>query len=159
MLVTYQIEFLFSKVKVAGLAPIAVADTSYAPNWSLAVNAAEVAYPLSSVVTTFVEPVLWKVPLAPLGGAVNVILTPLTGLPFSSSAVTLKGLINGEFGTALCLLPLMIDMLVAGPASMYSYAPTSQTPTRVIPRWSVEVHVVGSPALIAGLPLLRGWYP
>jgi hypothetical protein len=71
---------LFVKLKLAKVAtPGAVAPTVKLPAVAFAVNVGEVATPL-----LFVTPVAVRddpnFPLAPLDGAVNVTVTPLTGL-------------------------------------------------------------------------------
>ncbi len=96
--------------------------------------------------------VSWNVPLAPLPGAVNVTLTPLTGLPTLSSTVAFKGLGKENVGAARCTLPLRMEMLAAGPGVVYSNEPMSQLASRVTPRWSSVGQLVEVPALIAGLP-------
>jgi hypothetical protein len=49
-----------------------------------------------------------NVPLAPLGGAVNITATPLIGLPFASVTVTSKGIANAVSVAALCGVPHVV---------------------------------------------------
>jgi len=53
----------------------------------------------------FVPPV--NVPEAPLLGAVNVTVTPLTAFPFESSTVANRGLANARPTVAVCGVPLV----------------------------------------------------
>jgi len=80
----------------------------------LAVKAAEVATPLALVVAVFTPPA--NVPLAPLAGAVNVTVTPLTPLPPLSFTVATKGAAKAALMGVLCGVPLVAEMLAAGPA-------------------------------------------
>jgi hypothetical protein len=73
-----------------------------------------VATPLELVIAAAVAPVL-NAPLAPLAGAVNVTVAPLTGLPKLSSTVAWSAA-NAVFTVALCGVPLLALMLAAGPA-------------------------------------------
>ena len=70
------------------------------------------ATPLELVIAAAVAPVL-NAPLAPLAGAVNVTVAPLTGLPKLSSTVAWSAA-NAVFTVALCGVPLL--MLAAGRA-------------------------------------------
>jgi hypothetical protein len=65
----------------------------------LAVKVAEVATPLEFVEAVFEPPA--NVPLAPLGGGVNVTSTPLTGLFPVSVTVAAKGEANAVLMAAL----------------------------------------------------------
>jgi hypothetical protein len=71
----------------------------------LAVNAAEVATPLALVVAVFTPPA--KLPLAPVLGAVNVTVTPLTGFDPLSRTVTTSGNAKAELTATLCAEPLV----------------------------------------------------
>jgi hypothetical protein len=67
------------------------------------VNTAEVAIPDALVVAVFTPPA--KVPAAPLAGAVNVTVTPLTGLPAEFRTVAAKGPAKAVLTLALCGVP------------------------------------------------------
>jgi hypothetical protein len=67
------------------------------------VNAAEVATPEAFVVAVFTPPA--NVPLAPLPGAANVTVTPLTGLPPASFTVATSGDPYAALIVALCGVP------------------------------------------------------
>jgi len=70
----------------------------------LAVNAVAVATPPLLVVAVAVaEPP--NVPLAPLPGAVNVTIAPLTGLLLASFTVACNAVANAVFTVALCGVP------------------------------------------------------
>jgi len=71
----------------------------------LAVNTAEVAIPDEFVMAVFVPPE--NVPEAPLLGAVNVTVTPLTAFPFESSTVATRELANARPTVAVCGVPLV----------------------------------------------------
>jgi hypothetical protein len=84
-----------------------------------AVRAGEVAWPFAPVVT--VEDALPpKLALAPDAGAVNVTLTPDSGLPPESFTNTTSGFANGELMAAVCPPPLNAAMLAAAPAVFVS---------------------------------------
>jgi hypothetical protein len=68
-----------------------------------AVNAADVATPEEFVVAVFTPPA--NVPEAPLVGAVNVTVTPLTAFPPGSFTVALSGLAKAVLTVALCGVP------------------------------------------------------
>jgi hypothetical protein len=70
--------------KLAVLAPLALALTEEAPATLSAVKALEAACPSLPVVAVAVAEPLANVPDAPLPGALNVTLTPETGLPAES---------------------------------------------------------------------------
>src|SRR5947207_3268804 len=59
-------------------------------------------------------------PLAPLPGAVNVTVTPATGLPPASFTVATSGAANAVLIVALCGVPLVAVMLAAAPAVFVS---------------------------------------
>jgi hypothetical protein len=81
----------------------------------LAVSAGAVAIPLLFVVTPAVaDPP--KVPLAPLPGAVNVTVTPLTGFPPASFTVACRAVAKAIPSVALCGVPALAVMLAAAPA-------------------------------------------
>jgi hypothetical protein len=106
------------KEKFAGLAtPVTVAVTVYGPPAVLlAVNVAAVATPLAFVTAVFTPPA--NVPLAPPTGAVNVTVTPLTGLFRESSTVACNGIANAVFALALCGVPALAVRLAGGPARL-----------------------------------------
>jgi hypothetical protein len=60
-----------------------------------------------------------KMPLAPPAGAVNVTVTPLTGLPPAVTVAT-RGLAKAELIAAFCPDPLVAAMVVAGAAVLVS---------------------------------------
>lgn len=78
-----------------------------------AVNEGDVAWP-SDPVVTIAGPA--NVALAPEAGAVNVTVTPDTGLPPASFTTATSGLPKGVLTFALCPLPLTTVMLAADPA-------------------------------------------
>ena len=57
-----------------------------------------------------------KVALAPLDGAVNVTVTPLTGLPLASVTVACSAVVNAVLIAALCGVPAVAVMFAAAPA-------------------------------------------
>jgi hypothetical protein len=61
-----------------------------------------------------------KVPLAPLDGAVNVTVTPLTGLLNESFTVACSCVAKAVFTVALCGVPAVAAMLAAAPARLVS---------------------------------------
>jgi hypothetical protein len=80
----------------------------------LAVNAGAVATPLLLVVAVAVDEPL-KAPLAPLLGAVNVTLTPLTGLFPESLTVAWSAVANAVLTTVLCGVPAVAVTLAGEP--------------------------------------------
>src|SRR6267154_1165710 len=81
----------------------------------LAVNMPEVATPLALVTAVFVPPA--NVPLAPVcAGAVNVTVTPETGLLLASFTVACRAVLNEVLIVAVCGVPVVAVMLAAGPA-------------------------------------------
>jgi hypothetical protein len=84
----------------------------------LAVNTADVATPLLLVVAVFTPPA--KLPLAPETGAVNVTVTPCTGLPPLSFTVATRGAANAVLMAALCGVPLVAVIDAAVPAVLVS---------------------------------------
>lgn len=80
----------------------------------MAVNPAEVATPLALVVAVFTPPA--KLPLAPVLGAVNVTVTPLTGFDPLSRTVTTSGNAKAALTAALCAEPLVAVTDAATPA-------------------------------------------
>src|SRR5690242_9286164 len=108
----------FVSEKFAEVAPGTLATTLYGPPAvPFAVNVVDVATPLALLTAVFV-PV--NVPLAPLGGAVNVTTTPLTGLFPASVTVATNGAANAVLTAALCPEPLVTTTLAAGPAVFVS---------------------------------------
>jgi len=82
----------------------------------LAVNGAE-ATPLEFVVTVIVAVLLLNLPLAPEPGAVNVTLTPETGLLEASSTVTASAVANAVLTVAVCgVVPALAVIELAAPA-------------------------------------------
>src|ERR1700687_3751933 len=81
----------------------------------LAVNTAESATPLAFVTAVFTPPA--NVPLAPVcAGAVNVTVTPLTGLLLASFTVACRLVANAALPAALCVVPDVAATLAADPA-------------------------------------------
>ena len=81
----------------------------------LAVNVAEVATPLALVTAVFAPPA--NVPLAPVcAGAVNVTVTPETGLLLASFTVACKVEANALLSEALCGVPAVAVIVAAGAA-------------------------------------------
>jgi len=105
-----------SKKFAAVTTPATVAVTVYGPpGVPLAVNVAEVATPLAFVTAVFTPPA--KLPLAPVPGAVNVTVTPETGLPPASFTVATSGAAKAVLMVAICGVPLVavIDAAAAVP--------------------------------------------
>src|SRR5579864_2019801 len=102
------------------LAAVATPDTDAAtlyvpPALLLAVNTAEVATPLAFVTAVLTPPA--NVPLAPVcAGAVNVTVTPVTGLLLASFTVACSVLVNAVLTVALCGVPAVAVTLPAAPA-------------------------------------------
>ena len=76
-------------------------------------NMAAVATPDALVVAVFTPPA--NVPLAPLPGAVNVTVTPLTRLPPASLTVAWNCVVKAAPTVALCGVPAVAAMLAAAP--------------------------------------------
>ena len=72
-----------------------------------------VATPLALVVAVAVANPP-TVALAPDAGAVNVTVTPLTGLLFASLTVACSGIVNALLTVALCGVPAVATMLAGG---------------------------------------------
>ena len=83
----------------------------------MAVNTVEVATPLALVVAVLLPA---KLPLAPDAGAVNVTVTPCTGLPPLSFTVATSGAANAVLMAALCGVPLLAVIVAAVPAALVS---------------------------------------
>jgi hypothetical protein len=81
----------------------------------LAVSAGAVATPLALVTAVAVAP-LENMALAPLAGALNVTVTPFTGLLLLSFTVTCSAVANAVLTVVLCGAPPVAEMLAAGPA-------------------------------------------
>jgi hypothetical protein len=84
----------------------------------LAVKTAAVAAPDAFVVAVFTPPA--KVPLAPLAGAANVTVTPLTGLLNESFITACSCVGNALLIEALCGVPAVAVMLAAAPVRFVS---------------------------------------
>jgi hypothetical protein len=80
----------------------------------LAVNAGAVATPLPFVTAVAVNDPL-NAPLAPLAGAVNVTVTPLTGLLLESFTVACSAVAKFVLTVALCGVPAVALMFDAAP--------------------------------------------
>ncbi len=85
---------------------------------AFAVNTAEVATPDALVVAVFTPPA--KVPEAPLLGAANVTVTPLTPLPPEVCTVTDSVLANAVLIVVLCGVPPAAVTDAAAPAVLLS---------------------------------------
>jgi hypothetical protein len=101
--------------KFAGVAtPATDAVTVYAPpTMLLAVNVVAVATPCALLTAVFAPPA--NVPLAPLAGAVNVTVTPLTGLLKASFTVACIAVANAVLTVVLCGVPAVAVMVCAVP--------------------------------------------
>src|SRR5882724_5980889 len=82
---------------------------------AFAVNIAAVAMPAAFVVAVVTPPP--KVPLAPLEGAANVTVVPLTGLLNESLTVACSCVANAVPTIALCGVPAVAAMLAGLPAT------------------------------------------
>src|ERR1700752_4937675 len=81
----------------------------------LAVNTTEVATPLALVTAVFTPPA--NVPLAPVcAGAVNVTVTPETGLLLASFTVAWSAVVNAVLIVAVCGVPAVAVIAAAAPA-------------------------------------------
>ena len=90
-----------------------------APAVALAVNRDEVASPFEPVMSVSVAlPLVAKVPLAPLEGAVKVTEAPLTGLPSTSVTVATSGFVNWVLTFVLWPLPLVAVMFAGEPVML-----------------------------------------
>jgi hypothetical protein len=78
------------------------------------VKAGAVAIPLEFVIAVAVAEPL-KVPLAPLPGAVNVTVTPLTAFPPESFTVACRAVAKAVPSVAFCGVPALAVMLAAAP--------------------------------------------
>src|SRR5947209_7539830 len=90
-----------------------LALTAYVPLVLLAVSFA-LAMPAALVVTVMLALPLLNVPLAPLAGAVNVTLMPLTGLPNWSVTVATNGPAKVVPAGVLWLFPPVAAMAAGG---------------------------------------------
>ena len=82
----------------------------------MAVNVGAVPTPLLLVVAVVVVNPPLNVPLAPLPGAVNVTVTPLTGLLLASFTVAAMAVAKLVFTAVLCGVPDVAVMLAGVPA-------------------------------------------
>ena len=82
----------------------------------LAVKTAAVATPEALVMDVLTPPA--NMPLAPLVGAVNVTVTPLTGLFDASFTVACSAVVNAVLTVELCGVPAVAEMLDAAPARL-----------------------------------------
>ena len=111
---------LVSENAVGVETPVTVAFTVYAPAVAFAVNTDEVAIPLAFVVACAVAPPPANVPLAPLAGAVNVTVAPLTGFPPLSFTVAWSAVGNAVLMAMLCGVPAVAVIVAGGPATLVS---------------------------------------
>src|SRR5580658_4354705 len=101
------------------------------------------ATPLELVAATIVLELLLKAPLAPVGGAVNVTLTPETGLLNESFTVTAIALANAVFTSADCgVVPAFAVIELAAPAALVRLKFTAVKPA------ADAVAVYGPPAVL-----------
>ena len=82
----------------------------------LAVNVGAIATPDAFVVAMAVRAPPVNVPLAPVLGAVNVTVTPLTGLPPASFTVACSAVAKAVLITALCGVPAVAVIEAGAPA-------------------------------------------
>jgi hypothetical protein len=94
--------------------PVAAAFTIYVPAVAFAVNTPDVAMPEVSV--DLMLPPGLKLPPAPLTGALNVTVTPPTGLLKASRTLTDRGVAKAVLTFALCPDPLRTAILAGAPA-------------------------------------------
>ena len=80
-----------------------------------AVNGGSIARPLALVVAVSVFNPPVNVPLAPLAGAVNVTVTPLTGLPLASLTVAAMAVPKPVFSAELCGVPAVAVIVSVPP--------------------------------------------
>ncbi len=85
----------------------------------MAVRTGAVAIPLALVAAVAVSDPL-KAALAPVAGAVNVTVTPLTGLLFTSFTVACSAVENTVVMPALCGVPAVAEMVDGDPAVLVS---------------------------------------
>jgi hypothetical protein len=110
----------FVKLKLVGaLTPAAAALTLNAPGWEFATSVGAVAMPLAFVVAVAVDDPL-NAPPGPEVGAVNVTMTPLTGLPAASSTVACKAVAKAVPAGLVCALPPVAAILAAAPGRLVS---------------------------------------
>src|SRR5580700_132068 len=94
--------------------PATLAVTVKLPVWLFAVGTGDVATPLLLVVAVaLLDPP--NVALAPLPGALNVTVAPLTRLPLPSFAVAWSNVPNAVFTAALCGVPPVAVILAGAP--------------------------------------------
>src|SRR5215207_232300 len=116
---TYQA--VLRRLKFTDPRPVTDATIVYDPNCAFVVNPGVAAIPFASVKTVAVRvPVLVKIPLGPLSGAVKVTLTVGTGLPWLSNAATRKGTSRACPGKIGCPSPPTIARTTALPGTVYS---------------------------------------
>jgi hypothetical protein len=112
------VPLLFVSAKVAGLAtPGTDAVTLYEPTMAFAVKTLEVAIP-DAFVTAVAPPA--NVPPAPLAGAANVTVTPLTGFPPLSLTVAMSFAAKAVLIVAVCGVPPVAAIDAAAPALFVS---------------------------------------
>jgi hypothetical protein len=85
---------------------------------AFAVNAGDVATPWAFVRAVSTPPA--NVPLAPVPGAANVTVTPLTALPPASLTVATSGAANAVLTAALCDDPLVTAIDAGAPGLFVS---------------------------------------
>jgi hypothetical protein len=120
---------VFVRLKLAGVAmPATVAVTVNVPAASFAVSTGAVATPLARVtaVTVSEEP---NNPVGPLQGAVNVTVTPLTGLLTESFTMAWRAVENAVFTVALCDVPALMVIVAAVVFVRLKFAPEATPDT------------------------------
>jgi len=106
----------FVRAKLAGDAtPDTLAATVNAPVVAFAVNAGAVAIPDAFVNAVALIALPGNVPLAPLPGAENVTVTPVTGLLPASLTIVWRAVDYAVLTVALCGLPAEIATDAAAP--------------------------------------------
>src|ERR1700751_3953844 len=83
---------------------------------AFAVNTAAVAIPLAFVLAVFTPPA--KAPLAPLVGALNVMVFPGTGFPKASCTVAAIFVGKAVFTVVLCGVPAVAVIDAGGPGTL-----------------------------------------
>ena len=82
---------------------------------AFAVNVVADAWPDASVVAVVLAVPFANVPLPPAAGAVNVTVTPETGLPLLSCMVACNAVANAVLIVAFCGVPAVAEILAGIP--------------------------------------------
>jgi hypothetical protein len=105
---------LLVRLNVVPVAPATLAVIVYAPVCPFAVKLGAVAIPLTVTAVAVGDPL--KAALAPLLGAVNVTVIPLSKLLPASLTVACRAVAKAVLTIALCGVPLVAVILAGGPA-------------------------------------------